>query len=476
MKNFKYQYVLYGLFSLILFSCEDFLDQSPRYNVTTDNAVTDYSSAKNVINGIYSRLTLANLGGEINGRLSSQAGVWKYYDANYNQSYRQGTNDGASIWLQLYQVVNAANAAVELVSKVDESKFPSKEEKERLIAEARGLRGFVYLQIHWLWSHWWDTADNPYGLLYREEIADLSNLQKGRISVGESYDFIIQDFEYAEENLGDFTSSRYISKQFIQALHAKLLLNRGWEGDYAEAIALVEDVKNNAPVSFQLETDLSKMYEDSWDSREVLFARYLGDLSNITYNEFIYSYALYYDNELNGLPADWVNEDPRYSIITGVARAPETWDERTSTVFTKLYREGRVNGPNDKYATYYFRYAELYLMEAELKARLNPSDISGALEPINELRSKYINPVLPLLTASNQQELFDVIFKEIIVTLFLENGSEWFASIRFQKDGRPWLHTLKPDVVISPEKYCWPIPDTEIKAHTNTIEQNPTLE
>lgn len=38
----------------ILASCEDFLDQSPKYNLTLENAVTDYNGAKNIINGMYS--------------------------------------------------------------------------------------------------------------------------------------------------------------------------------------------------------------------------------------------------------------------------------------------------------------------------------------------------------------------------------------------------------------------------------------
>ena len=38
----------------------------------------------------------------------------------------------------------------------------------------------------------------------------------------------------------------------------------------------------------------------------------------------------------------------------------------------------------------------------------------------------------------------DIIFKEYCLELFVENGSEWFASLRFEKDGNPWFKTLKP--------------------------------
>ena len=85
----------------------------------------------------------------------------------------------------------------------------------------------------WLFSHWFDNAESPYGILYRDQLSDLSNLMIDRSSVGDSYQYIIDDFEYAEQNLHDYTSAKYMSKQFAQVMHAKLLLVRGWEGDYA---------------------------------------------------------------------------------------------------------------------------------------------------------------------------------------------------------------------------------------------------
>jgi hypothetical protein len=128
------------------------------------------------------------------------------------------------------------------------------------------------------------------------------------------------------------------------------------------------------------------------------------------------------------------------------------------------------------YATYAFRYAELYLMKAELLARTNPSDITGALAPLNEMRAKYTNPVMaPVTGIATHQELMDAIYKEYVVTLLMENETPWFASLRFEKDGKPWIYTLKPEVNFSENQYCWPIPDDEIKAHSNVIEQNPGL-
>ena len=34
-------------------SCDDFLTETPKYALTTDNAIRDYNSAENAVTGIY---------------------------------------------------------------------------------------------------------------------------------------------------------------------------------------------------------------------------------------------------------------------------------------------------------------------------------------------------------------------------------------------------------------------------------------
>ena len=50
MKKLSYYIMLLGI--VFFTSCEDFLDQVPKHNLTLDNAVTDYSGAKNILNGM----------------------------------------------------------------------------------------------------------------------------------------------------------------------------------------------------------------------------------------------------------------------------------------------------------------------------------------------------------------------------------------------------------------------------------------
>ncbi len=463
-------------------SCSDFLTMTPEHSLTMDNSVTSYSGAQNAVNGIYGVYENygSYLGGYLYSYLHCMAGMWEYSSTMYNMGYTQSSSDMVinNIWSQLYECINAANAAIEGITKLDDSEFPSVEAKNALLAEARCFRGYCNLELLWLFGHWFDSADSPYGIIYRDKTSELTNLMVGRSTVGESYQYIIDDLKFAEQYLGDYESARYMSKQFAQAMHAKLLLVRGWDGDYAEALQLVNTLLSGQPSTFQMESDLSQLYTNGWDSKEVLFSRYLGDQSTYTYAEFIYSYALFYDEEFTEIPQGWLNEDERHDLTFGTARAPETWDTSTKdNVLTKLYHRGRYEGKNDMYATYAFRYAELYIMKAELLARTNPSDIQGALKPLNDMRAVYTNPVMSAITGiTTHQELMDAIFKEYVVTLFMENESPWFASLRFEKNGKPWINTLKPEVNFSSNQYCWPIPDDEIKAHSNKIEQNPGLE
>ncbi len=131
---------------------------------------------------------------------------------------------------------------------------------------------------------------------------------------------------------------------------------------------------------------------------------------------------------------------------------------------------------------YYFRYAELYLMEAELKARWTIIPLPMLWLPLNEMRlPKRTNPVLPALVGFSKKELLRTIFREICVEQFLENGSEYFAldvlsmipmpvRLRINLD----LYVEQQDVDFSADKYCWPIPEDE-RLKNKLADQNPGL-
>ena len=69
-------------------SCSDFLTQNPEHSLTMENSVTNYSGAKNIVNGIYGVYEKSsNLGGYLYGSLHCMAGLWEYRSIMYNMGY-----------------------------------------------------------------------------------------------------------------------------------------------------------------------------------------------------------------------------------------------------------------------------------------------------------------------------------------------------------------------------------------------------
>ena len=484
MKKLGYYIMLLGI--IFFASCEDFLDQVPKHNLTLENAVTDYNGAKNILNGMYSIVAAGSeFGGAASCKLSSQGGFYSGYSVYFLMSYKEGYGDMSGTWRAYYSLVNSANAAIEAISGLAESKFPTPERKQEMIAEARCMRGWAYANLFWMFGRWWDADDSAYGILYRDKMANLNNLQVPRVSVGESYTKIFEDLDEAIAHMPDFKTSRYLSRQMAQVIKAKILLYRGAmrgsDQDLKDALTLVETVKRDAPSAWQMESDIAAMYEVGWDSKEVLWARYLGDFANTANLEFDYSYNVGNINGYSDIATGWLEEDPRYEVVMDSARAPEEWTVRKVFAPVKLYHNGRFGSPTAPYATYYFRYAELYLMEAELKARLDEYTLGDALKPLNDMRASRTNPVLPPLSPGSKKDLLRAIFREIWVEQFLENGSEYFASLRFINDtdaspaqDKPWIYTLKPEVNFTEDQYCWPIPESE-RLRNPLVIQNPGL-
>lgn len=488
MKRYKLLVLMFLGVEMIHTSCDDFLTENPRYQITIDNAVRDYESAKNIVSGMYGVYEQSSeLGGKISACVNKQAGLWKSSDIHFSMSYTQSNTDTDDIWRVLYRCINAANAAINSLEAASDNLFPSVDAKESLLGEARCFRGFMNLQLLWYFGHWFDKADSPYGIIYRDKVSNLDNLMIPRCTVGESYQYILDDLTYAEKHLSNYTTSIYMSVQFAQALHAKLLLIRGWEGDYEEALNLVNMVLEH-PGAATIEPDIDDLYETAWDSKELLFAQNKIDIiaqstgkhNSAGSHDYVWSSGLF-GVEYTEIPTAWLKEDPRYNHIFGWALGAEQWQVTEGTkqwTLTKLYHGGRIVEPNARYCTYVLRLVELYIMKAELLARINPNNLADAIAPINEYRAKYTDPQLsPLDIPKNYEVLMEDIFKEYVVALFMENEAAWFASIRIKTEGDTWLKKLKGnEMSYTKNQYCWPIPNDEIIAHTNPIAQNPGLE
>ncbi|MEO9512120.1 MAG: RagB/SusD family nutrient uptake outer membrane protein [Flavobacteriaceae bacterium] len=486
-------------------SCSnDFLDRDPSFLLLEGNTISDVQGAEGAVNGIYDifRIGREESAGHYVGK-ASQSGFVNWNQGDFDFEYTQTNITTFSIearWSTIYATINASNFAINGIIDLGVDEFESEEAYNSLLAEARCWRAWAHMNIFWNYGHWWSDDDtNPYGVLYREQLADISNLQQARLNVGESYQKIFEDLDFAITHMNSLEDkgNRFLSKEFAKVIKAKALLRRGGMNDNIdqlnESLTLVNDVLNSPPAGFAMQADLAQVYQDSWDSQENLFVGYLendGATSELPF-DYEVNISTNFSDELdpdNPTPADELTaglnfganlfrEDPRWPIVTGESGAERESDGRVYT-WTKVTRLSRADGEEAgdfKYNTYFFRFPELYIMRSELLARTGAS-IAEAIAPINTMRSIRTNPILPSLNPTNQQELMDAIFLEYFFEIFLENGSEFYASLRFDTaNGSPWIETTKGGKSLIVNSICFPIPPSEMLANRLMI-QNVDLE
>ncbi|MFI1773670.1 RagB/SusD family nutrient uptake outer membrane protein [Thalassobellus citreus] len=492
----KIIYISFLTLVLGVSSCSDYLEKEPSYTLNDQNAINDLEKAKNALGGVYQSFATNTWSGQYYVDLALKSGFIRWedselYDLDYSPVTSNGDTQGFAFWNNFYISVNNANFAITGATNLPEAVVNDEAQHKSVIAEGRCLRAWINANILWNFGHWWSLDDaNPYGIMYRDEVVNLDNVQQARLNIGDSYAKIFEDLDYAIENLNNYDSPRYVSKEFAKVIKAKLILYRSGYNDSTEdldeALNLINEVLNTSS-NFKMQEDLAKVYQDSWDSNENLFALYLDDNGARTRNSSTYSGFV----SLNGdrLPVapeqttaglefglDWFKADPRWDIVTGPVRDGNRYNNTYYHTWSKVARFGGYEGlqqspPDEKYTAYYFRYPELYIMKAELLARTGAS-VMDAIAPINEMRSLRTNPVLSELSPSTQEELMDMIFQEYFLETFLENGSEFFASLRFKKNGKPWIETIKNGKTLEENKICYPIPSQELIANL-LMKQNP---
>lgn len=474
MKNPIFLITLTACFIIVTTSCKKFLSQEPKYLITPEGAVVDEKSAQAILNGAYSFTGKDEWTVRFTAGFSSMLGTISYNTsaASFNMN---ATGDNNTLWPIFYKTINAANAAIEAISALPDSEFKNKERKNEMIAEARTIRAFVSIYTFWYFGRWWDDINSEYGILYRDEVSNLNNIYLARLTVGESYKRIIEDLDFAIAKAPHYSDGRRMSKELAKALKAKLLLNRGWEGDYQDALKLVNEVINTAAgVGLKLEPTLTSLYDNSWDSKELLFCRYREKTDDI-----IQAYNWTYGYNYVTLPASvWaksiLEKDRRYSEAWGMVKSPTMGNNTMYMACKKLCRKGRqVGGDNDKYTVYFLRLTELYFMKAELLQKTN-APLALAVEPINLIRRR---SNLSDTTVTTENAFNRLLFQELFIELHMENEADWMASLRLKdENGQKMIHGIRgPSVTVNEDRIIWPIPTVEMKYNTKMV-QNPSYE
>jgi len=439
MKNnsIKYTYIFSFFLLLGLTGCDEMLEvEIPREQLESENIYVSDATAEATVNGIYQSMVtglsfvsnIHYMPGETSDELILRTQLTDVYNTNEIQEIDSGV---IAMWTDFYKTIYNANKAIE---GLNASTALSPDKKKRWIAEAKFVRAYCYFYMTNFWG------DVPLILTTDVEKTALAP----RNTQTEIYTQINLDLTDASNDLpvnySNYGNLRIrATKWAAEALLARVNL---YLGKWTEAAAYASSVISQNG-TYKIITGLTA-------NNSPFIADNTEAILQIPYFNTAYAY------EGGGLftsGGKYILRKGTALFETGDARKTNWTDPVTGTTFLapRKYKNAFVATPVERSTV--LRLAELYLIRAEARVKLN--DITGAQEDINVIRNRAL---LGNTTLTDPNQLLDLIALERERELFGEFGHRWFDLKRTGKadevlgaiTGKIWAATDK----------LYPIPDS----------------
>jgi hypothetical protein len=480
-KNIKYILVIFA--ASLLWSCKKELNVYPTTSEVDGNIIVDTKSAETVLNGVYYRFDDAGVDNnnvpsvlwtDPNEDFPSQlsgAAIDTYGGAIFTFTFDKTSADVDLVWIYGYGLVNAANGFLKNIAPLTKIAAAT---KTQMIAEAKFLRAFGDEELLLYYGQYYDPT-SKFGIILRDEFVTTDNINLPRSGVAAAYTSILADLDAAIAGLPVLnTQICYANITAAKLLKARVLINRGATGDYAQVISLMDDVIKNSP--FQLEPNVKDIFlTKGLSSKEVVLGiqPYPNESYKFQQNQHNVRYLV--SDSLVSL----LTNDPRnqwyYKPLPGyyVANANEmtkyfSGDPVPSNTFAA------VQTPLSEYS-YAFRLSEAYLMEAEATT-LSNGDLSIAKNLLDTVmvhagmsmtNPQYTAAYTVVNNANTPAALQLLIVKEELKNFAFENGADWFALRRLPFKT---IQTIQP-AIKDVTRLILPIPISEL--NENNVIQNP---
>ncbi|MFV0536286.1 MAG: RagB/SusD family nutrient uptake outer membrane protein [Dysgonomonas sp.] len=420
MKRF-FKYILVGVLSVSSFSACD-LDTNPTTSIDAGSVFNTTGDAEKVLIGAWAYLmetfnTYANPGYgamlRAGDAMSSDVVVNTKYGFRdhytFTAIYGKGGTNTLS-WSLAYRIINNANGVIKYI----DASTGTQDEKNRIKGQAYALRGFMYLHLASSYSFAIDKDPNAVCVPIYTEPSDASTEGKPAASVSEVYTQSVSDLEEALKLIPENyqRSSKYkVDTQVVLGLLSRATLySRNWEKakTYSEQLLAKNDY-------LMTESEYNAGF-NSVDNKEWIWGHpQTPDQSNASY-QFHYldvttNGSYYYSFNADPYFRDLFDEgDYRKKMIywaTDPGKDPSTeafiWMRYAKFKFREDFTGDIV----------LMRTSEIYLINAEAKARLNDET---AITRLNELK-----------TARGAQTVSDLSGQNLVDAIWLERRKELFG-------------------------------------------------
>jgi hypothetical protein len=468
---------------LLLAGCEKTLDFTIKDKITLDNFYQNEGDAVAAVNAVYNDLGAVELYcsslwlvQDIASDDFDALSTWNDPNAHQLDGYTiQATNNYMTgIWQYSYIGISHANVAIKRIPGID----MDEEIKNRLLGEARFLRGLYYFNLVRLFG------DVP---LILQPGSTIDEYIVGRMSTSEVYGEIINDFTFASEHLPlTFSGSdkgRATKGSALGMLSKVYLTREQWELAASTARQVMD-----------LEDDgLYGLYENYADNFK---EKYKNGIESIFQVQF-YTGSQPENTRIviSGLPsippfpagvsiilptndllASFDSGDYRYDVtffteyfyFQTYTFSPHVWKywDRDAYKASQTGQSG-ANFP-------VMRYSEILLIYAEALNEANNGPTQEAYNAINRIRARARhgdNGVLPDLSGLSQEEFRVAVMKEKRCETVNE-GQRWFDLAR-TGNLIEYVKRAKGDKANPTEfNYVFPIPQREMDLNDKLV-QNP---
>lgn len=438
--------------------CKKFVDPGPPPTQLVSQTVYDNeATAAAAVNGIYSKMMESP--GFANWHITLYAGLSADEYINYAptaeqvQLYTNSLNaqnsNVYSFWSEAYSYIYMTNAVLEGLGR---STGVSAAVKSRLGAEAKFIRAFCYFYLV-----------NFYGPVPLALSTDYqTNNRLTRSPADSVYAQITADLESSVTALpttyDPYGGSRARATSWAAyALLSRVYLYTGkWQAAEAAASRLLEG--NSL---FRLEDDLSMVFTPS--SQEAIW-----QLAAVS------PYTPTYDGYFNILTTAPSSQALRPALLDSFEAADlrkqdwiSSYQDGTGTYYFAFKYKVQTIAAGTAYPeqTTVLRLGELYLIRAE--ARLQQSDLAGAVSDINAIRNR---AGLSPFSSNDPAAIGGQLLRQRQLELFCEWGQRWLdlkrlsltASVLTATKGKPW----------SPGADLYPIPRKEITNNSHLTQND----